>query len=147
LELPYDTYDPAIVFLRKFKATGLFIVLINIPLHKPNNHPSFLIAMEKSSNQNSDIAIIGISCMTAGTNEPPAIFGAMSWTAYVPSPIFPPEGGTLSGFYSKNHRDRDKICSKKAGFIPAIAFNPLDYGHASDQVSSTERCNFCRLKR
>ena len=49
-------------------------------------------------------------------------------------------------FYSKNHRDRDKICSKKGGFIPAIAFNPLDYGMPSDQVSSTEPLQLLSLE-
>ena len=146
MELPYEHVRSCYRIFKKIQSNGPFhSINLTIPLHKPNNHPSFLIAMEKSSNQNSDIAIIGISCMTAGTTNHRQFWrNVMDGVCSITD--IPPGRWDVERFYSKNHRDRDKICSKKGGFIPAIAFNPLDYGMPSDQVSSTEPLQLLSLE-
>jgi acyl transferase domain-containing protein/NAD(P)-dependent dehydrogenase (short-subunit alcohol dehydrogenase family)/acyl carrier protein len=101
--------------------------------------------MEKLKQPNTDIAIIGISCMTAGATDrhqfwQNIINGVTSITD------IPPGRWDTEHFYSKNHRHRDKICSDKGGFIPAIPFDSGYFGMPTDQVNATEPLQLLSLE-
>ncbi len=93
----------------------------------------------------ADIAIVGMATLLPGSETLDSywrrILAGESAIRDIPS-----DRWSLTGYFSKDPSERDKIYSMRGGFLPDVVFNPLDYGIPPSSIPSIDPMQLLALE-
>lgn len=92
-----------------------------------------------------DIAIVGMATLLPGSDTLEGYWRRILTGASAIREI-PRDRWSLTGYFSDDPAERDRICSMRGGFLPDIAFNPLDYGIPPASIPSIDPMQLLALE-
>ena len=102
-------------------------------------------AVQSKKPRPADIAIVGMATLLPGSETLESywrrILSGESAIREIPS-----DRWSLTGYFSKDPAERDKIYSMRGGFLPDIVFNPLDHGIPPSSIPSIDPMQLLALE-
>lgn len=93
----------------------------------------------------ADIAIVGMSTLLPGSDTLEGYWRRITSGESAIREI-PKDRWSLVGYFDEDPTQRDKIYSMRGGFLPDIAFNPLDYGIPPTSIPSVDPMQLLTLE-
>ena len=93
----------------------------------------------------ADIAIVGMSTLLPGSDTLEGYWRRITSGKSAIREI-PKDRWSLTGYFSDDPKERDKIYSMRGGFLPDIAFNPLNYGIPPMSIPSVDPMQLLTLE-
>lgn len=93
----------------------------------------------------ADIAIVGMSTLLPGSDTLEGYWRRITSGQSAIREI-PKDRWSLVGYFDEDPKQRDKIYSMRGGFLPDIAFNPLDYGIPPSSIPSVDPMQLLTLE-
>jgi acyl transferase domain-containing protein/NAD(P)-dependent dehydrogenase (short-subunit alcohol dehydrogenase family) len=93
----------------------------------------------------TDIAIIGMATLLPGSDTLEGYWRRITSGESAIREI-PSDRWSLTGYFSEDPKERDKIYSMRGGFLPDIAFDPLNYGIPPSTIPSVDPMQLLTLE-
>ncbi|MFK7939322.1 MAG: SDR family oxidoreductase [Roseovarius sp.] len=93
----------------------------------------------------ADIAIVGMSTLLPGSDTLESYWRRITSGKSAIREI-PKDRWSMVGYFDEDPKQRDKIYSMRGGFLPDIAFNPLDYGIPPTSIPSVDPMQLLTLE-
>lgn len=104
-----------------------------------------LVPAQVAAPEPADIAIVGMSTLLPGSDTVEGYWRRITSGQSAIREI-PKDRWSLMGYFSDDPKERDKIYSMRGGFLPDIAFNPLDYGIPPTSIPSVDPMQLLTLE-
>ena len=107
--------------------------------------PDRPVPAEVAAPKPADIAIVGMSTLLPGSDTLEGYWRRITSGESAIREI-PKDRWSLVGYFNEDPKERDKIYSMRGGFLPDIAFNPLDYGIPPTSIPSVDPMQLLTLE-
>ena len=93
----------------------------------------------------ADIAIVGMATLLPGSDTL-ATYWRRILTGQSAIRAVPEDRWSEIGYFSEDRTERDKVYSRRGGFLDDVAFNPLDYGIPPTTMDAVDPMQFLALE-